>query len=334
MTKHYILIPIVLLIILFQSCFEPDGIQPYDPPENFVVDLPDFSTSYAFLSLENYHLEHRQKSVYWHLKFSNLENQWAVFSNPCIDIQVAKWSENNFERLQLSDTISIENWEYDATEGVSKKSAFGLWGDFKFSTPKSYQSVYIIKLSENNYTYFFKIKFLNTEANKYVLHFSDFSSDDYRTIEIPKRGKEKYSYLNLFNPENTTLLETSSPWNLQFTMMKDSLRSRSRAFSGVNFPGEIACFPTILLKNTAYSSLNNINFDSVSFGNAQIASFQKADFIPLFPIEYSASDQTFTFDNQLVYLLNSGPYFYKMQVEKIQYFSQRYIRFQLKVKRL
>lgn len=334
MKKSHLVIPILFLVILFQSCFEPDGIQPFGSHENFVVDLPDFSTNFAFLSLENYHMEHKQKSENWHLKFSNLENRWSVFSNPCKDIQVAKWSETNFERFQLSDTLSISNWEMDAANTFFKKSAFGMWGDFKFPIPKSYQSVYIIKMFENNYTYFFKIQFLSTEENKYVLNFSDFSSNDYRTIEIPKRGKEKYSYLNMFNPENTTLLETSSPWNLQFTVMKDSLRHRSKAFGGINFSGDIACFPTILLKNTAYTSLSNINFDSISFGHAQIASFQKADFIPLFPKGHNSGDLIFQFDEQLVYLLKSDPYYYKMQIEQIQYFNQSHLRFLLKIKRL
>lgn len=334
MKKNRHLIPILYLLILFQSCFEPDGIQPFGAPENFVVDLPDFSSNFAFLSLENYHLEHKRKTENWHLKFSNLENQWSVFSNPCIDIQVAKWSETNFERFQLSDTISVINWEMDAANTFFKNSAFGMWGDFKYPIPKSYQSVYLIKVFKNNYTYFFKMQFLNSKENKYVLNFSDFSSDDYRTIEIPKRGKEKYSYLNVFNPEITTLLETTSPWNLQFTVMKDSIRLRSKAFSGVNFSEDIACFPTIFLKNTEYTSLSNINFDSVSFRHAQMTSFHKADFIPLFPKGQNSTGQIFQFDDQMVYILKSDLYFYKMQIEQIQYFHQRHLRFNLKIKRL
>lgn len=320
----------VICLLVFSHCFEPDGSVPFLPSEKFTLDITNYESTMALINFDHLELSFKKRENNWHLEFSNEKGNWRVLTNPCFKIKIAKTSLISFNRLSLNDISSLENWQSDATFDGDILSAFGNWGDFSFENPKSYQMVYVISIEEQNFTKFYKVQFLDTENENYILYISDFTPNQMKRLVIEKRDNPNLICLNLDRPSDIIYIPLPSH-HLRFSILRDSMRHVDY-FSLKNFDNEMGVFPSIFLFQSQVATISDIDFDSIHFINIQSLKFQEKEVINIHPEKISNS--IFRPSSEKYYIFSTPSGYYKIRFNTIRFPIKYYIRWEFEIKRI
>jgi hypothetical protein len=328
--RKYFNILLVVGLFLFSNCFEPDGAVPFVQSQEYLIDIHDYRESQGLFNLDKFELSYLKNRKKWHLQFSNEPDKWMVTTNPNLKIKVAKTMEKTLEEYTLDDIGILENWEMDGMHNGFVTSAIGKWGDFTFENPKSYQFIYIFSVEEGNFVHYYKLQFLETEDQQYVIKVGDFSPDGVHQLKISKRQNNALIQLN-FNQPKEIIYTDLDTYHLRFSVAVDSFWNRDK-ISLHTFRPQVGLFPTLFINQMEVAIMKEVDFDSINYSRVKNLKYEPLSCIQSFP--QSVSHRIFKYPPGLVYVLKNQNGFYKVRINSFQYFLDYYIRWNVSVKRL
>ncbi len=143
------IIGLILIIVLFTSCFKEDRmIIPHDPGEVNVVVIPmtQYYTDQIYFNLENNEIVSSNNRSIFDLSFSCIDSLTQINLNTA---NFGMAAETEFERLEdVNDTTGLD-WNYDKSDGNTDSIAIINWiiiheGDTSYSN-----KVWVINLGIN-----------------------------------------------------------------------------------------------------------------------------------------------------------------------------------------
>ncbi|NNJ54545.1 MAG: hypothetical protein HKP14_00355 [Bacteroidia bacterium] len=307
-----------LIVLVFSGCFEPDR-QIAAPLANEVLLTSDVTSNQAvYLNLSHQNIELDPFDKKWHLKFQNAKNGWSIYMNPLENVAIHQTTITNFDAVDSTFNLVGLKWLIDAPTSKGAYPAFAGWGDFNFSTPKSFKNVYILRLKNDITAIFYKVQVLDASDDAYRIRYASLNGDIDHTVTVNKDELYTHSFLRLASePVQPKVEPKKNDWDLCLTFIADSITKQ----------GNLPFLPTIndyygvyqaLLINNDYNkiAIDSIHsFDEIDFFKTQSLIFNSRDQLHSVLIDWDEVNlqATISTDNFLIVQKNDSYYAIKSQ---------------------
>jgi hypothetical protein len=270
-----------LTLLSIGSCYTEDKI--LDPIAYTTVDLRvsnDINQA-TYLKLSDKQITNDSSEVKWHLKFENDKDKWQVLLNPLENVVIYSTSLTNFNEVDSNYNLVGLEWQTDAPNQSSIQSAIGNWGDFAFSTPKSFKNVFIVRVKNDLTAQFYKMQLLDAHTQGYRLRYSTLNGQYDHTILIKKDDQFTHSYLRLGNSPSYPVAEPKrKDWDVCFTYLADSISRH----------GKVPHLKTINQNFGVYHAII-INQEFVEIAVEGVADWDEIDYFYARKLDFMTTDQ-------------------------------------------
>lgn len=313
---------IYIALILLTACLSPD--EKVEAPTEVMMEVSQSTaTPFNYLNLVNKTNSYQFNNKLWHLKFQSNAFEWAVFLNPLIDISVHKTSETDFEAVNADYVVNnVIEWQKDVPLKTSMLPAIGTWGDYSFDYPKSFNTVYILKIKHDLQLEYVKIQILDAVKNNYNLRYSKLGTDDPQSILIPKEKEYTHTYFSVDGlPEVIRVEPKRDDWQVCFSYGFDSTAGKYNRRVIKQITDSIGLYPKIILNKQAV----NLHIDSIT-------RFREIDYFYAKEQEYIAYEQiinpfilfdpqnlVYYVDDRIVLLCKVGDIYIKLKATELEY---------------
>lgn len=236
----------VIISLLFTACLAKD--ESMLAPSVYMVDL-DYSLkqAYNYVDILDKRVSHTFNDSIWHLKFQNADKNWAIFLNPLVDISVHKTAFTNFDGVNADYVVTNNpSWHKDIPLKESILPAIGTWGDYDFQYPKSFNSVYILKIKSDLSLNYVKLQILGATKDNYTIKYGKLGESTYHTFLVPKDKNYTHTYLAVNSlPLLLNVEPPKGDWQLNFTFGHDSIKYNMGCKAIAAISDSIGLFPRI-----------------------------------------------------------------------------------------
>ena len=271
----------IVFSLALSSCFEAheslEGIEPRS-----ITVQPDYERNqFVYVSLDGQLNVKDNTNNKWHLRFQNGMDQWNIYLNPTERVTLYKSNTSNWNLIDHTIDLTSLDWQTDAPTSSGIYPAIGQWGDFSFSSPKSYQTVYILRVKKGITASYFKLQILDATTTSYTIRYGSLNGSFDKTITIEKNAAFQHSFVELDTQAREKLIEPPiQNWDLCVTYLSDSIQSN----------GLHPYFPTINPYYGVYSGLL-INQQTNTFAVETEVPFEEVDFFYAKNLTYIRSDK-------------------------------------------
>lgn len=314
------IVKLLIIILAFTGCFEPD-IRIDSPSANEILLTSDVTRNQAiYLNLSHQNVELDPFDKKWHLKFQNAQNSWSIYMNPLENVAIHQTSITSFNGVDSTFNLTGLKWQIDAPTSKGAYPAFGSWGDFAFSIPKSYKNVYILRLKNDITATFYKVQVLDAKDNAYCLRYASLTGSIDQIITINKDESYTHSFLRLgAEPVQPKVEPKKNAWDLCLTYIADS----------INKQGNLPYLPTIndfygvyqaMLINNDYNkiAIDSIHsFEDIDFFNVQSLNFKSPDQLHNVLIEWDDLKLEASVSTKIFLIVKQNDIYYAIKSKKI-----------------
>ena len=289
-------------LLVFASCLKPDDAVVAPAEYNFTVRY-SFDQPHAYIELLTKRNTYNFKDSLWHLKFQNADENWAIFLNPLIDISIHKTDELHYHLVGPDYVVSNPiQWQKDVPLNESILPAIGTWGDFNFQYPKSWESIYIVRIKNNSSLSYLKLQILGANKENYTIKFGKLSEPGGSIYLVPKEKEYVHSYLALKAlPELIPVEPLKSKWQLDFTFGNDSVVNykQQKALNYVN--DSIGLFHTITTKKSELllAVVKEKSYPEIDYFYAKNLKYASYEQIPNYFVKFDEQSYTYTADDRV-----------------------------------
>jgi len=295
------IIGLILIIVLFTSCFKEDRmIIPHDPGEVNVVVIPmtQYYTDQIYFNLENNEIVSSNNRSIFDLSFSCNDSLTHIILNTA---NFAMAAVTNFERLEdVNDTLGLD-WNYDKSDGNPDSLAIRNWIIIHEEDTSYSNRVWVINLGINALGLQLglkKIKFNEFKGNKYYFSFSNMDNSGLQEVNIEKNDLYRSIQYSLREVDEYQTEPEIDAWDLIFTQYTTLLFTNE----GLSYPYLV----TGVLQNNNYCSValdTTLQFSKISLSDTLI-------------FEFSTSLDKIGYDwKVIVGDVETGDYYYETKVE-------------------
>ena len=311
--KQRITVPILLIILLFSSCFEEDKIINL-PPTAGDIELGQAAMTETFRYQVYYDLKTNatvKTNVFtdWDLGFLTSDTAWHIILNNA----KAMYGGNSFS-VNFEDVTSEEGVEmhFDKSNGNPDSLAIAGWLDLSGETPVSNNFVYVIdrgldeEFSEIGYK---KVIFQTPEDNKYKITFADLDGQNEQSFTIEKDTTVNYVCFSFDNG----IVDVEPPkndWTLLFSLYQTLYLDLTGNYQSYIVKG------ALLNPHNVTANIDTLlNFDDIALADTENFDFKTdLDIIGFDWKYYNFQEGYYTIVPDQNYMIkNNDGYYYKLR---------------------
>lgn len=291
-----------IAMLVLVSCLKPDETVVAPAEYNFTLRY-SFDQPHAFIELLTKRNTYNFKDSLWHLKFQNADESWAIFLNPLIDISVHKTSTTDYGSIGPDYVVSNPiQWQKDIPLSKSILPAIGTWGDYKFQYPKSYESVYILKIKNDANLSYLKLQILGATKDNYTIKFGKLTEAGGSIYLVPKEEQYIHSYLALKPlPEIIPVEPIKTKWQLDFTFGYDSITKYNQQVALNYVNDSIGLFQTISTKKAdlKLAVVMSKAYPEIDYFYAKNLTYNSYEQIPNYFVKFDKQTYSYEADNKV-----------------------------------
>jgi hypothetical protein len=307
------------------SCLENDPVITQVQPTEFYVALDPKSVNSVYISsFEKKIIKECVSDSIWHLKFQNGKGDWAIFLNPQQDITVHNTNITNYGEIDYTYVLDNIEWHRDVPLKNSMLPAIGTWGDYKFSNPKSFRNVYILRARIGLNLSYYKFQMLDVTGGNYQIRFGKLDGSVDHTYLVKKDARYNHSYLLIAaNPRSLHLEPPTDQWECCFTFGLDSLQNSESLLPLKEIDDFTGIFPLIAMNkgNVSVAIESSLTFAEVDYFYAKNMDFVSYEQLPNLIAHYNYDRKIYETASNITLVMKRDKYYYKMKASNVSSIS-------------
>lgn len=214
--------------LFLSSCFQKESKVAPIEPQIIEIETELLNRGQVYYNLSTNRIVGFNNISDWDLAFDCRAGAFNILLNNARGMGVYNTGQVEFSKKYRPFDY---NWKYDDPGGDPNRSAIGVWGDFNYENPQSFEHVYIVHLGfdgNGKALGMRKFKIHGFSDNHYFVQFADLDNENNHTVFVPKNKDYNYSYVSFQGKGSVVTAEPPRrTWDLCITPFHDTLYSKS-----------------------------------------------------------------------------------------------------------